>query len=182
MKKFFCFFLLILSYLLLAKASWAITYDLIAPSGEFNRGDEVQFTINVNTEGRSYSSAQVGMTYDTQYLEYISVLPGNTFSTVSAEQVENGKLIITGTSSSGYSGNGTFAYVKFKIIASAPGATELCVLFNPETTPTPNQPTPSQPLPTKLITSGIVSGNTYFFIGGFLMFSAGLGLFIFKKT
>ncbi len=181
MKNFLNFLIIVFSFLFLfSKQSLAITYELIAPSGEFNKGDEVQFTINVDTQNQSYSSTQVGMTYDTQYLEFISVLPGDTFPTVSANQIENGKLILTGTKEDGFSETGVFAYVKFKIIASAPGSTELCVLFNPEITPTPN-PSQSQPLPTQLITSGVVSGNIYTIVGVSLITIAGLGFFIFKN-
>ncbi|GIW64441.1 MAG: hypothetical protein KatS3mg092_0374 [Patescibacteria group bacterium] len=124
---------------------FAITFDLLPPEGEFQKGQEIKFTININTEGKSYTSTQVGMSYDTQYLEYVSVSPGNTFSTVSSSPSGAGKIIISGSENSPYSGSGVFAYVIFKLIAQAPGSTDICVLYNPEDTP-PNTP-PTNVLP-----------------------------------
>jgi len=126
----------------------AITFDLIAPSGELQRGQEVKFTININTEGRSLSSTSIGMTYETQYLEYVSTLPGNTFTTVSTDVQDGGRLIISGSSTSPYSGSGTYAYVTYKLIATGPGSTELCALFNPSVSPTPTLTPTGRPQPT----------------------------------
>ena len=171
----------------------ATTFDLIAPSGPLERGQEIKFTINIDTEGKSLSSTSIGMTYDTQYLEYISVSPGNTFTTVSASLQDGGKLIINGSSTAPYSGSGVYAYVTFKLIATQSGSTQLCVLFNPTTptstpgptsppgpTVTPGGPTSPPTVPTSLpktgetqpMTKGIVLA-TFFFIlatGGFLIF------------
>lgn len=184
MKKVLIIIWLILSYFLFAQTTQALTFDLIAPSGQLERGQEIKFTINVNTEGRSYSSTQIGMTYDTQYLEYISVSAGNTFTTVSANPQEGGKLIISGNSSSGYSGSGVFAYVTFKIIAASSGATQLCVLFNPDTTPTPLPTSPpiSTFVPTSLPTSGDINGvGRGLTFGLIFLILAGSGFLVFKN-
>lgn len=146
---FFAFFL---TSPIVVQTVHAVTYDLIAPSGMLTRGQEVQFTININTEGKTIKTAQVGMTYDTRYLQYLSALPGNTFSAVKVEDIGQGKLILTATNDAGFSGSGTFALVNFKLIAADPGSTELCVLFNPETTPT----SPPQITPTALPRTGSV--------------------------
>lgn len=170
----------------------ALTFDLIAPSGQLQSGQEVKFTINIDTEGKSYSSTQIGMTYDTQYLEYVSTTVGNTFTTVSANQEGEGRLIISGSSTSGYSGSGTFAYVTFKIIATAPGSTQLCALFNPEVTPTPapGEPTATPapgstatPVPpTALPTSGDVNGvGRGLALGMIFLVLAGGGFFVFRN-
>ncbi len=148
MKKILITILLILGVLIVPNSVLAITFDLIAPSGELIRGQEVKFTININTEGKSLSSTSIGMTYETQYLEYVSTLPGNTFTTVLTDVQGSGKLIITGSSTTPYSGSGVFAYVTYKLIATGPGATQLCALFNPETptaTPQPTSPQPTSP-------------------------------------
>ncbi|EKE14148.1 MAG: hypothetical protein ACD_12C00658G0015 [uncultured bacterium] len=174
----------------------ATTYDLIAPSGQLVRGQNVQFTININTEDKSLASSAIGMTYDTQYLEYVSVSPGNTFTTVSTDVQAGGKLIITGSSTTPYSGSGVFAYVTFKLIATSSGSTQLCVLFNPtSSTPTPaptSTPVPGVPTstpapgetiaPTSLpktgesapMTKGILFGSSLFIL-------ATAGFFIFKR-
>lgn len=180
MKKILVIILLTLSYFLFVQDTQALTFDLIAPSGQLERGQEINFTINVNTEGKSYSSTQIGMTYDTQYLEYISVSAGNTFTTVSANPQKEGKLIISGNSTSGYSGSGVFAYVTFKIIAASPGSTQLCVLFNPNITPTPLPTSP--PIPTSLPTSGDINGvGRGLAVGLFFLILAGSGFLVFKN-
>lgn len=180
MKKILLTVLLIISYFLFAGSIQAITFDLIAPSGQLERGQEVKFTINIDTEGKSYSSTRIGMTYNTKYLEYISVSAGNTFTTVSANPQEEGKLIISGNSTSGYSGSGVFAYVTYKIIAASPGATQLCVLFNPDITPTPLPTSP--PIPTSLPTSGDINGVSRGLTFGLIfLILAGSGFFIFKN-
>lgn len=162
----------------MAKSSFALTFDLIAPTEQLQSGQDVRFTVNINTEGKSYTSTKIGMTYDTQYLEYVSVSAGNTFTTVTADPQGEGRLIISGNSTAGYSGSGTFAYVTFKIIAAGPGSTELCALFNPDT-PTN---TPAPPPPTALPTSGVI-GNFKYGLGLGLVFLAlaGGGFVVFKN-
>lgn len=179
LKKVSVFVLILLSFFLINKSVFAITFDLIPPDGNLERGQEIQFTINVDTEGKSYSTTQIGMTYDTQYLQYISISAGNTFSTISAETAGDGKLIISGSNNSPYSGTGTFAYVTFKLIATAPGSTQLCVLFNPENTPTPQ---PTTPQPTSLPKTGNIN-QVYknALIGLFFIAIASTGLFFFKN-
>ncbi len=139
----FIFGLFFLATALFGHNVFAVTYDLVAPSGTLTRGQDVQFTITVDTGGQTISSTQIGMTYDSTLLEYVSTAPGDTFTTVSANVQDTGKLVFSGTSENGYSGSGTFAVVTFKLIAQAAGSTQLCVLFNPSETPTV-QPTSPQ--------------------------------------
>lgn len=115
----------------------AASFDLIAPSGQLTRGQNVQFTINIDTQGQSLTTATIGMTHKADILQYISTTPGDTFTTVETETQEGGRLIFKASNPSGFSGTGTFAIVTYKLIATVPGSTELCVLFNPET---PTQP------------------------------------------
>lgn len=184
----FTFFLLMLIFI--PSFVLATTFDLIAPSGQLVRGQEVKFTININTESKSLASSSIGMTYNTQYLEYVSVLASDTFTTISADVQNGGKLIITGSSTTPYSGTGTFAYVTYKLIATASGSTQLCVLFNPASatsTPAPTStPAASGPSPTSApslpktggsepITNGIISGLFFFIL-------ATGGFFVLRKT
>lgn len=195
MKYFFTTLLCVLCFMFYVQLAFATTFDLIAPSGELQRGQEVKFTININTERKSLSSTSIGMTYETQYLEYVSTLPGNTFTTVSTDVQDGGRLIISGSSTSPYSGSGTYAYVTFKLIATGPGSTELCALFNPSVSPTPTlrptgpQPTspPGQPTYTPYPTAapprpGSINQTTKGAILGaiFLVVAAG-GMIVFKK-
>lgn len=180
MKKILPVFLSFIVYLFLAKGTFALTFDLIAPTGELQRGQDVKFTVNINTEGKSYTSTKIGMTYETQYLEYVSVSAGNTFTTVTADPQGSGKLIISGNSTAGYSGSGTFAYVTFKLIATSAGSTQLCALFNPDT-PTPT-PQPTTPQPTALPTSGTVGNFKYGLALGLVFLAlAGGGFVVFKN-
>jgi len=180
MKKILITILLILGVLIVPNSVLALTFDLIAPSGELVRGQEVKFTINVDTEGKSLSSTSIGMTHKDQYLEFVSVLPGNTFTTVSADVQGSGKLIISGSSTTPYSGSGTYAYVTYKLIASGPGSTQLCALFNPSS-PTPILTSP--PIPTSLPESGETkSVSQGIILATFFLITAAGGFFVLKKT
>jgi len=194
MKKFLVMILLALGVLIIPNSVLATAFDLIAPTEQLVRGQDVIFTINIDAEGKSLSSTSVGMTYETQYLEYISTTPGNTFTTVSADVQDVGKLLITGSSTVPYSGAGTFAYVTFKLIATSSGSTQLCALFSPSTptaTPGPSPtlgPSPtggptSPPVPTSLPKTG-ESGSTVqgAILASLFFVAAGVGLFVFKKT
>jgi len=180
MKKIILTVFLFLGILIFPNSALATTFDLIAPSGELVRGQEVKFTINIDTEGKSLSSTSIGMTYETQYLEYVSTAPGNTFTTVSADVQSSGKLIISGSSTTPYSGSGTYAYVTFKLIATGPGSTQLCALFNPAETPTS---TPSVLQPTALPKSGEARSTFQgVVLAAFFLITAAGGFFVFKKT
>lgn len=186
-KKLLLTPLFLLSLAFVPSSVLATTFDLIAPTGQLTSGQEVKFTINIDTEGKSLSSTSIGMTYDTVYLQYVSTSAGNTFTTVSSTTQDGGKLIINGSSTTPYSGSGVYAYVTFKLIATQPGSTQLCALYNPvETTPTPGptsapgSPTTPPAAPTALpntggaepTTKGIILAAFFFILatGGFLIF------------
>lgn len=193
MKTFLALALCFFSFMFYVLPAHALTFDLVAPSGELTRGQDVKFTINVNTEGNSLTTSTIGMTYETQYLEYVSVSPGDSFTTISADVQGDGKFIITGTSTTPYSGSGVFAYVTYKLIATGPGSTQLCALYNPQTisptptpgptsTPAPGEPT-SPPAPTALPKTGESNSTVQGAIFASLFFvAAGISLFVFKKT
>jgi hypothetical protein len=181
-KKFLIIFLIAL-FLFLPKEALAIRYSLFAPSGTLSRGQIVTFTINIDTQGKTITSAKIGMTYQTQYLEYVNTIAGGTFPNLITEPIGDGKLIFSATSD-GFNGSGVFAQVNFKIIADAPGETQLCVLWQVNPTPTSPQPTSPQPTssqptssqPTALPTSG-ASDKTktgILFGGGLIVFSLGI--------
>jgi hypothetical protein len=143
----------------------AVKYSLVAPTGPLTRGQTVRFTINIDTQGATIQTGTIGMTYDTQYLQYQGTTAGSAMTTVSTSTADTGKLVFSGENTAGFSGQGIFAYVDFKLIAQAAGSTELCVLWAPSTTPTPiptNPPgttaTPTTPLQvTNLPTSGVTN-------------------------
>jgi len=189
MKKTLLLIFVFLSLLIIPNSVSATTFDLIAPTEQLVRGQDVKFTVNIDTEEKSLSTASIGMTYETQYLEYVSTAPGDSFTTVSADVQSDGKLIITG-SGDPYSGAGTFAYVTFKLIATSSGSTQLCVLFNPTSvtptpgptsTPGPGLPT-SPPAPTALPKTGESTpmANGVILSSFFLILATG-SFFIIKK-
>jgi len=171
-----------------SKNIFATTYDLYLPEGPYNRGDEFQLTISVDTEGNSIESAEIGSTYDTEFLEFLTVTPGDTFSTVTATPLGGGELMISASNTSGFSGQGTFAYINFKIIASAPGATEICTLWEPSPTTPPGQPTtqpttpPGQPTTPPQPTPGNEKPFLYIAIGGLLFVLTASGAFAFLNS
>ncbi|MEO6508727.1 MAG: cohesin domain-containing protein [Patescibacteria group bacterium] len=136
----------------------ALSYDLIAPSGTLNRGDEVQFIINIDSDGTTVKTATVGMTYESQYIQFVSATPGDAMDSVTSTPGATGTLMLTGINNAGLNGSGVYAYVTFKIIATAAGTTELCALFNPTITPTPAPVTTTAPVvPTALPVTGSAS-------------------------
>lgn len=150
--------------------------DLIPPEGELKRGDEVQFTITVDTGGSAVSSLQVGIEYDSAVLQYLNTTPGDTYQTITATPLDANRILITASNPVAGTINGNLAYVEFKIIADEPGETELCTLFLPET-PTPNpQATagPTNPPPSALPKTGEAgSGPTMAIVGTILLVVAG---------
>ncbi len=189
--KFFFIFLFLLAAFSLTKPSYAIRYSLIAPSDTLTRGQTVTFTINIDTQGETITEAKIGLTYETQYLEYVNTIAGDAFPNLTTTPQEGGKLIFSATSS-GFNGNTTFAQVNFKLIADAPGESQLCVLWEvpnetPSTTTTPQslspQPTSTSLQPTALPTSGDSQLTKKLGLagGGFFIFSF-LGYLLSKNS
>lgn len=183
--------ILMLLWFSFPKSTYATAFDLIAPSGTLTMGQTVIFTINIDTQGKTLQTSEIGATYDTQYLQYLSVTPGDTFTTVTATPLEGGKIVISGSSPSGYSGAGTFAYLNLKLIATSPGSTELCVLWAPSPTPTPTSPTSptstpvpgttTYPVPTALPTSGGTGTMQRVGLYGLTLVSAAFALITYSK-
>ena len=182
MKRFFTFLVFIVTVLFLfPHLAQAVTFDLLAPSGQLSRGQDAVFTVNIDTEGHSLTSTQIGMTYDPSVLKYVSTSPGNTLTTVSADPQDGGKIVISGSSTSGYSGSGSFAVVTFNIIAQSSGSTQLCALYNP-TNPT-TTPNPLSPVPTALPVTGSFVESSRGIISGLAMIAIAIVSFIlFKKA
>lgn len=169
----------------------AVVFDLIPPSGQLARGQEVTFTINIDTQGASLTTIQTGLTYDTQFLEYVSAAAGSAMDSISVDtSLGGGKLILTGTNTAGFTGTGTYATVVFKIIAQQSGSTELCTLWTPSPTPTlpPDVPTatpiplqPTIPPPTALPQTGFDAPKTTGTIAGILFIVVAGGVFFYTK-
>ncbi len=125
---------------------FATTFDLVPPTGVLQRGQNITFTININTEGTAVTSVQSGLTFDSTVLTYVSTTAGAAMSAVVADTTTYGagKVLLTGTNNPGYSGTGVFATVVFTITDTSSGETEICSLWIPDTSPTPTVgPTPT---------------------------------------
>lgn len=132
----------------------ALGFTLIDPEGPFSRGQEVKVTVMINAQGETLTSVSVDLKYDTSFLEYRGVEAGDFFPTVTDTPLGSGLVRVTGTVGSGgagKTGQGTFAYLIFKIAYDASGSTEFCSIVNipspaPSATPIPR--TSSSPYPT----------------------------------
>ncbi len=114
----------------------ATSYTIVGPAGQLVRDQEYDFTVNVNTDGASITTGTAQVTYQSQYLQYVSTTPGSFFGTVDATP-GTGTVQLVGTNSAAKEGSGSFAVVRFKLIADSPGSTELCTVAEvPGTTPT----------------------------------------------
>lgn len=140
-KKFgFVVLAVVLTLLSAPSAFAAVNFDLVPPSGTLTRGSDITFTINITTNGETVTSVQNGLTYDTQFLEYVSSAPGPAMTNLTVDTSQGtGKLLFTGTNSSGFTGTGIFATVVFKLIAEESGQTDLCTLWTPTPTTPPAQ-------------------------------------------
>jgi hypothetical protein len=141
------------------KNALAIGFTLTEPEPPFSQGQEVQFTVNVDTQGETLTSTQAEMIFDTDYLEYVSITAGAIFPNVTGTVQEAGILSISAnvdTGSSGVTGAGTFAVITFRLIGSPQSEVELCALA--EVTPT--EPVPTSPLMTPICTATLVPQPT----------------------
>ena len=184
-KQILIISLLLFVVLVFPNSAWAIRFDLIAPSGQLIRGQDVDFIINIDTENEIVTYQQIGITYDTQYLQYVKTTAGTAMTSVSTEDQGSGKLLLTGNNSSGFTGTGSFAIVTLKIIAESPGSTELCTLWLPTPTSTPGPTTvpasTTAPVPTNLPRTGGTETAYYAGIFGVIVLAGAIGLYFFSK-
>ena len=168
--------------------SFATTFDLVPPSGTLTRGQDITFTININTEATSVTSVQAGLTFDSTLLQYKSVTPGAAMTAVTADTTTYGagKVLFTGTNATGFNGTGVFATVVFTIIAQSSGSTEICTLWLPTPTATPGPtgvvataaPLPtSPPQPTALPVTGSTDARNTAVAVAIGLFAAASGIF-----
>ena len=132
-------FIVMLSFFVFTPSAFATTFNLVPPTGTLTRGQDITFTINIDTKGAVITSIQSGLAYDATLLKYISVTAGGAMNTITAdsEKYGSGKVLFTGTNNTGYNGSGVYATVVFNIIAQSPGATDICSIWSPDPTPTP---------------------------------------------
>lgn len=190
-RRFFSLFFFVIFLFVCTKQTYAVTFDLVAPSGVLERGQDVVFTINIDTQGTSVTSIQTGLTYDTQYLQYKSVAAGAAMDSVTADTTTYGagKVLFSGAKTAGFNGSGVYATVTFTLIAQESGSTEICTLWTPNPTPTtpttdtpipttpPLQPT-TPPQPTALPQTGITDSRNTGVVFAFMSLLAASGIFL----
>lgn len=148
-KRIVIFFLLVLfSFSFFIKEAQAvISFSVAAPTETLVQGQEFDFTVSINTWGESVSTVQSKITYDSVSLQFVSITNGNFFSQITNTTPSAGTFNVTGTSASPKVGSGTFAVIRFRIIATSSGEAELCSASLVSVTPTPTTP-PNGPTPT----------------------------------
>ena len=177
----FSFFTLLL-FVFAVPTQADVTFDLIAPQGTLKRGNTARFQINIDTGSTPVTSSQVGMTYDTKYLQFQSVAAGNAMTSLSVKPTETGKFLISGTNNAGFKGLGVFGYADFKISADVPGSTQVCTLWGPSSSPAPTASPTIPPAPTQLPKSGVSSHLETFGLIGLSLFFIALVARIFLKN
>ncbi len=164
-KTFLAGLLLGFLIFLLPKRALAVSFNIVPPSGTFIRGEEYDFLVTIDTQGEAITNTSARVTYETQYLQLISVSNGDFFDSITNEETQAGSILLTGTNNTAKSGSGNFAVVRFKLIAGSPGSTTLCTVV-PEDTPTPvpttapTSPPPPvyTPVPTAIPQAGSIIG------------------------
>ncbi|MFA6005923.1 MAG: cohesin domain-containing protein [Patescibacteria group bacterium] len=159
----------------------AISFTMDAPSGELTRGESYDFTVSINTGTDAVTTTQANVNYDSAALQLVSVTQGNFFDSVTYQQTGTGTVLLTGTNSTAKSGSGSFAILKFTLVATSAGSTELCTVSpvdntpsltpsptpgageGPTVTPVPTTPpivptNPPQVIPTGIPTAGAIAG------------------------
>ena len=79
-------------------SAFATTFDLVPPSGNLQRGQNIVFTINIDTQGASVTSIQSGLNFDSTLLQYVTATAGATMNSVVADATTYGagKILLTG--------------------------------------------------------------------------------------
>jgi len=135
--------LFLIPALLYAPQVLALSMTIEAPTTQLVRNQEYDFVVSIDTFNSAITTTQGRVTYETQYLQFVSLTKGNFFDSVTYDEATTGTIIITGTNTSAKSGSGTFAIIRFKLIATAAGSTTLCAVapITPTGTPPPAAPT-----------------------------------------
>ena len=138
-RLLFLLFFFITFFVVVPQTHAIISMAITEPEGTFVRDQEYDFTVTIDTSSEEVATTQGRVTYETEYLQFVSLTKGNFFDSVTYTDETTGTIIVTGTNTTAKSGSGTFAIVRFKLIATAPGSTTLCAVapITPSATPAP---------------------------------------------
>ena len=142
-KTLWLFFLFLAFFsLVFPSQTQAISMTIEAPSEQLVRGEEYDFVVTIDTFNTAIATTQGRVTYETQYLQFVSLTNGNFFASTTYIEESTGVILLTGTNNTAKTGSGTFAIIRFKLIATAAGSTTLCAIapVTPTSTPAPSAP------------------------------------------
>lgn len=132
MIKKFAALLTAFGYLALSPVyAYAATLAVIPSSGQINKGCDVTFTIELDTQGAQTDGTDVILTYDPtkMTIAQTDITNGKIYADYPGNSVDStaGKVSISGIAqvSEAFSGKGTFASLKFKVNSAASGVTAL---------------------------------------------------------
>jgi hypothetical protein len=152
-RSFFQLIFLTTIYCLLTTSVLAaVTFSTSLPTelstGLAVKGQEYDFTININTAGESISTVQARITYDAVNLQYVSATNGGFFTQITPTTPANGEFFITGTSATVQTGTGKFAVIRFKLLGVSGNSATLCSATAVTPSPTPTTGPSATPGPT----------------------------------
>jgi hypothetical protein len=127
-----------LGFFLLSPVSALAANLSIAPStGQINKGCDVTFTIELDTQGSQTDGTDVILKYDPTKLTIAQtdITNGKIYADYPGNSIDStaGKISVSGIAqvSQAFSGKGTFATLKFKVNSAASGTTALAFDFDP---------------------------------------------------
>jgi len=113
-------------------------FSLTPKIGIYNMGSVFSVNLKIDSLNQGLSGADAILTYDKQLLEFVEIIPGKIFPfyPLRKNNIDKGEVSITGTltdpSQSLFTGKGTFATVKFRVLNV--GETKIKFDFTPGST------------------------------------------------
>lgn len=117
--------------------AYAASLSIAPPSGQINKGCDVTFTIELDTQGSQTDGTDVILTYDPTKMSITQtdITNGKIYADYPGNSVDAtaGKVSVSGIAqvSEAFSGKGTFATLKFKVNSAASGNATLKFDFDP---------------------------------------------------
>jgi hypothetical protein len=125
-------------YLVLSPVyAYAATLSVAPPTGQINKGCDVTFTIELDTQGAQTDGTDVILSYNpaVMTIAQTDITNGKIYADYPGNSVDAtaGKISVSGIAqvSEAFSGKGTFATLKFKVNSAASGNATLKFDFDP---------------------------------------------------
>lgn len=137
LKKITALILAVLFFGISPAYAYAATLSITPSTGQINKGCDVTFTIEMDTQGAQTDGTDVILSYDPakMTIAQTDITNGKIYADYPGNSVDAaaGKVSISGIAqvSEAFSGKGTFATLKFKVLSSASGNATLKFDFDP---------------------------------------------------